>query len=184
MPRELNTANIDRLIGVIRADKGKHFLMRAWAKWIGKLNDEGRPTHYEPCKTAFCLCGHINHIILTDENYPVGDKHMFQATDWHGVVSNYVDRMGDADKASAWLGISDEQAFRLFYMQSNSQDNGNDVCFSKDMEDNRSCFDKLSASKRANVAVAVLTHLKETGKVDWPKALKANSLSLPRPRGL
>lgn len=173
-----NIANIDRLIEVIRPDEGKHFLMSIWAahflgdgKNVGDLRSISgiAPEHHEVCRTAYCLCGHINHIILTEER-PEIDLNKYekmrhqinmQRDEETPHLWSYSEEMGDRGRASQWLGIDDHQGFRLFLMEDYR------------LRVTREWFDKLKPSLRAQAAIAVLEILKETGKVSWYDALKS-----------
>lgn len=152
-----NTANINRLIDVLKADNGVHFHMEVWA---AKLKADGKPSSaqlecHEVCKTTFCLCGWVNHMILSDK-IDVTDINNF----WHDGTGNpnahsYAHEMGDKFRAAQWLGINGRQANDLFLMEDCSRER----------------FDKLPRETRAELAILVLEQLRDKDSADWSTVL-------------
>lgn len=160
----VNKNNIDRLIEKLRPDDGAHFHMGAWTAYL----EEGKPLwgrqqapeHHEVCMTTYCLCGHVNFLILTEDEKR--DAIDFKCVQYpNGKMKNYVEEMANSERAATWLGIDYEAAEKLFWM------------YSSRTTMRRDDFDKLPPDIRAEAAIATLEHLRDTGEVSWRHGLKA-----------
>lgn len=148
----MNIENIRKIIDWIKKDGGKHLLMSTFIDNLdenGKgLNNGGEELKFLDCKTAFCIAGTAN--LLRVESIDPS---------WNGFQ---LDRhFSDVDKAAEWMGISDDQASDLFYM--------NGII-------SRNSFDQLSPAIRARAAKIVLETLIETGKIRWDEAINTAKL--------
>ena len=124
MPKSLNIALIDKIIGALNDPKNAaHFDMDYFEQSLKtrepRYGEGVAPNH---CDTAFCLGGWA--IYLTDPQTS---------------SSQYSDRL-----ATEVLGLLEDQAYDLFYQDRPS---------------------KITPQ----IAVKTLQHLKDTGKVKWPK---------------
>jgi hypothetical protein len=141
-----NTENINRLIALIKADNGEHFLMSSFINYLPHANfdQDKEPIRYIECGTACCLAGWANTIIMTDSGIDlknlVGDRLEEEITN---------DR-----RAEKWLGIRTNQALELFFP------------FGKMIS-----IDKLPSRARAAAGIRVLEILREENRVDWDAAI-------------
>ena len=149
-----NTANINKLIELLRADQGRHFIMRKFVHHLG-TDDNCRIQQYAECKTACCLAGWANTFALAEE----------EGTDWKSITGyNFAAELGDRERAGHWLGITDYCTYIELFEIHSLQDIGV-MPLTK--------FDNLPAETRVSAAIAVLEHLRDTGYVNWLRALNS-----------
>lgn len=145
-----NTANINRLIEVLKRDDGKHFRMGGY-NFANPDRDETIADVMDPktihtCGSAFCVAGWVNTIRMFD----LGDLKIETDQDWI---------FEDTPSAAAWLGIDEDLAEDLFVMENAARWN-------------MGKFDhELTPELRRDAAIAVLEHLRDTGGVDWDRAI-------------
>lgn len=146
-----NRKNIQKVIDHISEDNGTHFRMGNWVIHVNSAEDkvtDKDPSKYIECGTAFCIGGLTNLIRLEEEGF--NPKAVFG----YGFRVQF----GSEHAAAEWLGINKEDASKLF--KSNPSDT-----------DWTLRFDALPAETRRAAAINVLTHLMETGDVDWEAAI-------------
>jgi len=154
----VNKANVDQLISWVKADVA-HFKMQAWTSYLDR--PEAQPVRYEPCNTAFCLGGLIW---------------------WHqeinnGTVKSEIDLEEPSDEAfirrgRTFLDLDYDTARDLFFMNFD----GFGMWWST-----RERFDEMSDAFRERATVQVLEHLRDTGEVDWKKAIEDTAAALGEP---
>jgi hypothetical protein len=156
-----NIANIDRLIGILKKDKGVHFSMQIWRTYLDNLGLDGRAKNevsrqadkYEQCNTAFCLGGWIAWLDVLDSNPGVDPKTLSLPS------------LGDGDyvqRGAEFLGVDNRVAWTLFY----------------NTPYNHIAFDKYPHEMRANAAIRALELLKVDGLEHWMQALRETGFRL------
>lgn len=156
----MNIENINKVIEAIKADREKpvsHFTMGSYASIIDFEARPGDVKGYQVCNTAMCIAGWANTIRMLDINDP------------RLKTDAYFDYVGNRFEAAHWLGISDEDAKHMFFMENKDAENTGG-------QDALDAFDKSDRDARYNAAIAVLEHLRDTGNADWQKALRSHSL--------
>ena len=156
-----NIANINTLIERIRADQGRHLTMGGFVSYIdenSRPEPDIQPTKMLDCKTAFCICGYANLLRMEQEGTDYRSVVGVESTLANDFAKNdFLAQFGSQQKAGDWLEIDSITAHYLFYMNDSDQ---------------RSWFDnEAEPQKRADAAIAVLEHLRDTGHVDWNSAL-------------
>lgn len=150
-----NTENINRLIDWIESDRGQHLRMTNWYTDMkidpGEIRDHAfqhpnRAHQYRHCSTAFCLGGHIDYILQRDSG--LSDKEIYVGRYNHNMI----------DRGSKWLEIDWYDADDLFKL------GGVNITLDE--------FDTLEDDQRADLAIAVLTHLRDHGEVSWRTAFR------------
>jgi hypothetical protein len=146
-----NIQNINRLIARLRLDDGRHFKMLDFM--IVPEDDDAlplsiidSPKSIHTCNTAFCVAGWANAIAMRDRgiNETLGDIYRGKVNDW--------------DEAQDWLGLTNAQAADLFMLANSAISLGE--------------FDKFPHDVRQRAAILVLEHLRESGEVDWDRAIQ------------
>ena len=143
-----NAANINRLIEHLQSDNGSHFRMANFADYTFEGADipikvMTDPKQIHTCKTAFCIAGWVNALTAADSD---GNRKIGDLN------------FGSESRAADWLGIDSEQGENLFFM----------VSADPELEE----FDELPDAIRKRAAIAVLEHLRDTGEVDWDRAIE------------
>ncbi len=158
-----NTANINRLIAILKEDHGRHFAMARFVSYTneaikageipGDALHEEAPQYFIECKTAFCLAGWVNKILMDDDTHPEAHdyKHTKGFEFQHLFTKRYV--------PSQWLGITSKEGEHLFEM-------------SNHYGMRLGIFDRANPGKRLAAAVRVLEILRDEGDVNWSRALE------------
>lgn len=149
----MNVERINEVIEYLRKDQGVHFKMDTWAQYLDdQLYKSEDDKYYKSvrevveCGTAFCLGG----LLYFQDQLAKGKK----AKEISFVGIDYERYVG---LGAEQFGIEGWKASALFFMHSD--------------EDAREAFDKLPGQQRAEIAIKVLEHLRDTGEVDWLKFL-------------
>ena len=167
----MNIENINTLIARLKADapRGKYFGMEHYCVPLNRSADDNfAPTAYQECNTVLCLAGWANLLRMMQVNPTALDNpHCFKV-----VISN-------TDGAARWLGISDQQAYPLFFMRNFGDSKSVIPGLNHLLETPLGWFDTLSNRRRYKAGIRVLEILKEDGEVDWPRALVETGVKLP-----
>ena len=149
----MNIENIQKIVDMLKADDGSHFLMSEWVQWLPHVKEariETVVTEYVECGTACCIAGWANMIRLGDKAKELRD---------HDFRSEVQDRY----EAREWLGIDDDVATELFQPGA-----WRTLNYQYEMD----AIDRLPANQRRLAGIAVLENLIQTGEADWPKAIE------------
>lgn len=155
-----NTDNINILIDRLRHVDGRHVKMFDFSE-VAEVaeEDERKPIgiitdakEMHTCNTAFCIAGWVNALKSVRVNSKMKIEDLLFSND---------------EYAADWLGIDEDQAHALFYMEESAIDT---------ME-----FDELPDNIRKRAAIAVLEHLRDTGEVDWDRAVELAKKPEPKP---
>jgi hypothetical protein len=148
-----NTDNINTLIDRLRHVDGRHVKMFDFSevadedahKPIGIITD-AKEMH--TCNTAFCIAGWVNALDAASLNKKARIDDLLFSNDTF---------------AADWLGLDEDRAHSLFYMEDG---------YMKDGVGSTSDFDELPGEIRKRAAIAVLEYLRDTGEVDWDRAIE------------
>lgn len=147
----MNIDNINRVIEQLELEKAarrKSFVMGSFAQYIDEDKvPEGEYGRFHSCNTALCIAGWSNALRLTSVGQ--GRKTFFDAAE-------------NDNAARRWLGLNSQQADELFYMLRYYLGSDHHI---------GSNFDRLPAQLRYDAGIKVLQILRETGEVDWKRAV-------------
>lgn len=150
----MNIDNINRVIEALEREReAKHetFMMGGFSYYIGSDDGEARDGRYHGCNTALCIAGWANTLQMSERTK--------RSSRFSGASTNF-------ERAQRWLGLREEQAWKLFYM------GGSIMRLSE--------FDYLPAALRYHAGIRVLQILRETGKVDWLQAMRCAGIDVSR----
>lgn len=162
----VNKENINKVIDWIKEDQGAHLHMCSWFESLGQKEEGYDPEkpHWNFCNTAFCIGGYA-FILAQQEKLKQKGKDVVELEEL-----NLPDVSGREIETTAreYLGLTTAgdmiKAHHLFTMHK-----------SMDMEN----FDGLPQAQRAEAAINVLEHLRDTGNVDWNHALLQAGVPMP-----
>jgi hypothetical protein len=126
----INVENMTRLIARLRSPAVEgHFNLASWFSRGSGSHDLPVGQTIHACGTVACIAGHAEILARPNATYHSGARHI----------------------ATAWLGLTNDQAFALFAPVSSEVNYG-----------------KVTAS----IAADVCQHLLDTGEVDWPPSVR------------
>lgn len=146
----VNKENIQKVIDLISKDDGTHFRMAGYVMHVDSKEDHQEtdaPEKFIECSTAFCLAGYANLLRMEEE----GESPKLVTG------KTFYEQFASSAAAAEWLGINKMFYESLFLMNGGYQ---------------RDSFDSQPAKVRRQAAINVLSHLRDTGEIDWHKAIK------------
>ncbi len=157
----MNIDNINKLIDRIKKDQGHHLLMTNWAT---NLDDRKFGAfYYKHCNTAFCLAGHCAMLRALESGKTYEEMNRLPLAEilvplpsTEGIRVLYSGSF--LEQGRYYLGIDELNSNKLFLMQG-------------PLRHSMADFDSLPRVQRSIAAVSVLEHLRDTGIVDWDRAI-------------